>query len=149
MCSSDLIGIISNERTIADEVRREDELVPMRENRKVGFPPFVPLRDCFINGNVQPAHAALILQRVSVVKLYHHIVDREVGVVSFGNEKLQSFLMLEVECDISVHQCLPAFPLFGRELVFWGTSSVISRITGNDVVELRVLQEKLDARDEK
>jgi len=57
--------------------------------------------------------------------------------------------MLEVERNVSIHQRFPALTLFGRELVFWGTSSVISRITGNDVVELRVLQEKLDARDEK
>src|SRR5216683_2878682 len=122
----------------------------MSEDIEIGFNTFVPLSNGFINRDRNTSNTAVIINPVPVMRPDNELPVKKsnVGVISFRNLKLHTRFVRENVSHAMVHVVLKRIADFSRNSLFLSRPAMIPCMTNEMQIRLRVLQKKLDARED-
>lgn len=108
----------------------------------------VPSVDGLHQWDGEAADTAVVRGGVAVMEPEGRIIDLKVGVVALRDHECRTLLPGEVVSDGVVHHRFQRIPSFSCGMDLLGDARVVPDVAWDDEVEIRVLQEETDARDE-
>ena len=113
---------------------------------EVGVTSRIPASDGFVDGNGHSADSTAVTNGVSVHEPNLEVVHVHVRDEPVSDEKLHTFLTLEVVRQVGVHEELKAVSVLRGHLTRLRRATMIARVTRDDDVVLAVVQHELNPR---